>query len=269
MKILRVTPDHFDVLYQINPHMKVGSVDKNQARKQWEDLGKIYTQLGIELIELQGEPSFPDMVFSANQSFPFLGKNGKKGVILSNMASSFRQGEVPFFEHWYLKESYEIFRLDSALKLEGMGDLIYPVGRNYIWAGYGFRTQIEAHREVEKITGLSVRSLRLVDPAFYHLDVCLCVIDEHTVLIYPEAFDAPSLALIREVYPDCIELTRAEAYAFACNAHCPDQKHVLIPIGSPRIEEELRSKGYFVYPVDTSEFLKSGGSVFCLKLDLE
>ena len=33
-----------------------------------------------------------------------------------------------------------------------------------------------------------------------------------------------------------------------------------------KVEEKLKGEGFKVYEVDTSEFMKSGGSVFCMKM---
>jgi N-dimethylarginine dimethylaminohydrolase len=52
----------------------------------------------------------------------------------------------------------------------------------------------------------------------------------------------------------------------AANACCPDGRHVLIQSGCTKTNRALESAGYRAVEVETSEFLKSGGSVFCLKL---
>ena len=60
----------------------------------------------------------------------------------------------------------------------------------------------------------------------------------------------------------------ADAPHFACNAHSPDGKHVLIQSSATRAMHALERAGFSPIPIDTSEFIKSGGSVFCLKLML-
>jgi len=51
---------------------------------------------------------------------------------------------------------------------------------------------------------------------------------------------------------------------FACNA-CSIAGTVIIEQSAVRTIQELRDRGFTVVPVDTSEFLKSGGSVYCMK----
>ncbi|MGH3234885.1 MAG: amidinotransferase, partial [Streptosporangiaceae bacterium] len=66
---------------------------------------------------------------------------------------------------------------------EGEGDILFT-GRALI-AGYGFRTDLAAHAELEETFGVPVMSVRLVDPRFYHLDTAMCVLDADTAAYYP------------------------------------------------------------------------------------
>jgi N-dimethylarginine dimethylaminohydrolase len=108
--------------------------------------------------------------------------------------------------------------------------------------------------------------IRLDDADFYHLDTCMSVLDERTVLIYPGAYDADGLSLVRALFEHVIEAPETEARGlFACNAHCPDRKHVIIQRGCNQTNAALTAAGFVPVEVDTDEFLKSGGSVFCMK----
>lgn len=268
MKILRCTPTYYEVSYSINPHMKVGSVNKAKAMEQWDALEDVYNALGVDCEHIEGQPGLPDMVFSANQSLPFQSSDGKKSVIISNMAYPERQGEVPHYTRWFQDHGYEIHRLSKDIRFEGMGDVFYHADRSFFWGGYGFRTDLSAHALISNITGLPVRSLHLVDPSFYHLDTCLCVLNSQIAMIYRDAFDAASYDQLKTVYRDLLEVSRDEALSFACNAHCPDQKQVILQQGNKTIEASLRDYGFMPIPVDTGEFLKAGGSVSCLRLEL-
>jgi N-dimethylarginine dimethylaminohydrolase len=53
---------------------------------------------------------------------------------------------------------------------------------------------------------------------------------------------------------------------FACNAHALDGKTVIMQRGAREAVSRLGALGFRVVEVDTGEFLKSGGSVFCLKM---
>jgi len=269
MKLLRCKPTFFDVVYAINPHMKIGSVDKALAYKQWEEIGEIYKSIGVDCIDLDGIEGLPDIVFTANQSLPFVKADGSKAVVLSNMRAEERRAEVDHLRLWYESQNYEIHRIDPSVGfLEGMGDTIYHEDKSFLWAGYGFRTTEAVHQALAEITGLELRPLKLVDPDFYHLDVCLCVLGAGTALVYKPAFDEESFAKIEDAFDHLIELSKEEAYNFAGNAHCPDGKHVILQKGSDSLELKLTEHGFTPISVDTSEYMKSGGSVFCMKMEL-
>ncbi|MCH8031512.1 MAG: hypothetical protein IIB09_06825, partial [Bacteroidetes bacterium] len=92
-------------------------------------------------------------------------------------------------------------------------------------------------------------------------------LDETTVLIYPDAFRPEGLELIHAHFDRVLEAPAGEARElFACNAHSPDGKNVIIQRGCTETNHQLSEAGYEVIEVDTDEFLKSGGSVFCMKL---
>ncbi len=120
---------------------------------------------------------------------------------------------------------------------------------------------------VSALTGAPVLALELLDPEFYHLDTCLSALDERTALYYPGAFQPEGLALLRRFWDTLIEAPEDEArHLFACNAHSPDGQHVLIQRGCTVTNARLTAAGYHVVELDTDEYLKSGGSVFCMKL---
>ncbi len=269
--VLMVEPTYFSVDYVINPHMEgnVGKVDKKLAREQWEQVRDNFVNLGLKLNTVEPQPDLPDMVFSANQSLPFISKRGNREVIMSIMNSKHREGEVPYFEQWYRQQGFLVHHLDhrSTESFEGMGDAIWHPGKRMLWGGYGFRSSRSAYEQISSRFNVPVAALELKHPSFYHLDTCFCPLNENAVMIYPDAFTANSLKTINKGFETVIETNQYEAEElFACNATCPDGQHVIIQRGCKNANKELKKQGYTPIEVDTDEFLKSGGSVFCMKL---
>lgn len=270
-KLFMVRPTFFSIDYVINPYMKdhVGNVDKTAARQQWEGVRDAFKQTGVEVHELEGQPDLPDMVFCANQSLPFRDDNGDKEVIMSIMNSEQRKPEVAPVEEWYAGQGYQRHHLNykKINSFEGMGDALWHPGRKLLWGGYGFRTSRAAYGFITKTFEVQAILLELRHPEFYHLDTCFCALNEHTALIYPAAFTKPGLQMIRKMFPKVIEASKDDAlHRFACNATCPDGRHVVIQKGSSETVRQLREHGFEVIEVETGEFLKSGGSVFCMKM---
>lgn len=272
-KVLLVKPTFFDVEYVINPHMKgnIGEVDKMAALDEWQHLKNGYDELGLQTHVIGGVRGFPDMVFCANQSLPYINEEGKKIVLMSVMHSDQRKGEVPHIQKVYEESSYEVHRLDEKISnnFEGMGDAIWHFKKRLIWGGHGFRTSADVYQEISALLEVPVITLELISEKFYHLDTCFCVLNETSALIYPKAFTKEGLELIYALFDTVIEASKYEAEElFACNATSADGKNVFIQQGCTDVNQQLREHNFNVHEFSTGEFIKSGGSVYCMKMML-
>jgi len=270
VRVLMADPAFFDVLYVINPHMagNIGSVDKGLARRQWEQVRDAYAGIGFPIELIQGVEGLPDLVFMANQSFPGQLPDGRWAAILSYMHAPERRAEVEVVARWYDSRGALTYRLsDPTLPFEGMGDAAWVPGRRAIVGGHGFRTDRRVYDELAERFDVPTLALRLVDPRFYHLDTCLQLVDDQTALFVPGAFDAEGIRLLEKAFPRLVEVPEEEAaHGLACNGHCPDAQHFIVHRGASRTIAAVRKLGLTPIEVDTGEFLKSGGSVYCMKL---
>ncbi len=267
--MLMVTPDYFDVEYSINPHMldkngNLNKIDHSKAQNQWTQLKKTFESCGMKVEILTGVSKLPDMVFCANQTFPFI-KDGKKQIVLSRMNSSHRQPEVAYFKKWATESGYLIHELSHS-NFEGMGDALWNYEAGLVMAGYGFRTSIEVYKDLEKITGLSIYPLELKDPRFYHLDTCLALLNKDTAAYVKEAFTPEGLKTLESKFKNLIPIPLNEAIdCFAGNMCAVNGKDIIMHPCAEQTKSLLQAQGFRVHEVDTSEFMKSGGSVFCMK----
>lgn len=270
-RVLLTSPTHFDVEYVINPHMAdhVGAVDGQQAGREWRLLHDAYESLGLTVNVVEGVEGLADMVFCANQTLPYYRpSDGERGVVVSRMHAPQRRGEVEHFERFFRNIGYEIVHLDEHLvpDFEGMGDAIWHPRRYLLWGGFGIRSSRQAYEEISRKLDVRVLLLNLKDEDFYHLDTCFSVLDDRTVLICPIAFDADGLGLIHRLFERVIEAPEDESRRlFACNAHCPDGEHVIIQQGCEQTNALLRAADFEPVEIDTAEFIKAGGSIFCMK----
>jgi len=275
--IMMVDPRFFEIVDAINPHMKnpegnLRCIDKASARSQWEALLATYSALGYPVHVCPAIPGLPDMVFCANQSLPFLNLNGKRIAYLGTMFSSTRKPEVIHIESFLKKLAMETVvdwgPMDQPF--EGTGDALWVPGRRFLLGGHGFRSGPGVYTPLVQKMGVHVALFELLNPKFYHLDTCLSVLREDTVLAYKGAFTETGWKHLESLFPNVIEtrLQEADSPGFACNAHCPDGRHVLIQKGNHYTEKSLLEHGFIPIPLETSEFVKSGGSVFCMKLAL-
>lgn len=261
--VLMCRPEHFSVVYRINPWMDPGRpTDTALAVRQWEALWRTYRDLGFDVHLIDPLPGLPDMVYAANGGFVI-------GDVAygARFAHPERQPEGPAYMDWFRTSGFEV--AEPAEVNEGEGDFLL-VG-DTILAGTGFRSSAASHRELGEVFGREVVSLRLVDPSFYHLDTALAVLDgtpgrEHIAYL-PGAFDEPSLAVLRERFPDAIVVDDEDGAVLGLNSFS-DGYDVVIASRASGYARQLREHGYNPIGVDLSELLLGGGGVKCCTLEL-
>lgn len=268
-KVLLVRPDYFSIEYAINPHMRpnegtIGNVDEKRALYQWEKLKEKCSELGLKVFTIPGQENLPDMVFAANQVLPFDSKN----FLIGKMAHQQRAPEVSYIKDFFEHRGYHALELpENVEKFEGTGDALWHFGMDLLWCGHGFRTDTQAIEHLGNDLNIAVVPLELTNEYFYHLDTCMCILNSNTVAWVPKAFSEESAELIDKFFPKTIEIPLEEAKEFfSCNSWSPDGKNVLVPTGSKTLKAKLEAHNFIIHELDTSEFIKAGGSIFCMKL---
>ncbi len=263
VQILMCAPHHYDVDYVINPWMEgnIHRSSREDAQAQWNKLYQVLkTYATIDLVEPQ--PGWPDMVFTANAGL-VLGDT----VVLSRFFHPERQGEEPYFQQWFEDQGYTVHTLPKSLPFEGAGDALLDRAGRWLWAGYGFRSELDSHPYLAKWLDVEVLSLRLVDQRFYHLDTCFCPLTDGYLLYYPPAFDTYSNRLIELRVPakKRIPIDEVDAVNFSCNT--VNIGHVVVMNkASDSLKQILGDRGFTVVETPLTEFLKAGGAAKCLTL---
>jgi lysine-ketoglutarate reductase/saccharopine dehydrogenase-like protein (TIGR00300 family) len=244
VRILMCAPHHYEVDYVINPWMEgnIHRSSREQAESEWERLYKVLkTYATIDLVEPQ--PGWPDMVFAANAGL-ILGDT----VVLSRFFHPERQGEEPYFQQWFEDQGYQVKILPKSLPFEGAGDALLDRAGHWLWAGYGFRSELDAHPYLAR-----------------WLDVE--VLTDGYLLYYPPAFDTYSNRTIELRVPaeKRIPIDEVDAVNFACNAVNIDRV-VVMNNASDGLKQILAARGFTVIETPLTEFLKAGGAAKCLTL---
>jgi len=277
MKALMAHPDSFDVEYAINPHMKdkegrLNKVDKEKALLQWQSLKDTFESLNVKVSVLPAVEGLPDMVFTANQTLPFLKEGSeasgesKTQIVLSQMNSEKRQDEVNYFNEWAHKNNMETYTYKTQGSFEGMGDALWNYETNEIYGGSGFRTSDAVYDEIEKIIDKKIHRLKLVSEDFYHLDTCMAIVNKDTAFVVKEGFDEPSFKFLTTKFKNLIEIPLDEAInGFAGNMCAVNGTDIIIQQGNDFTVSKAKELNLKVHEIDTSEYIKSGGSVFCMK----
>jgi N-dimethylarginine dimethylaminohydrolase len=257
---LMCAPTHFDVTYAINAWMRPGvAVDRDRALTQWQTLVETYTALGHRVEVVPGEPGLPDMVFAANGALVVGGR-----AYGARFLHPERRPEAALHAARLRELGVEV--VEPTHTNEAEGDFL--VLGSMILAGTGFRTSLHAHVEAAEVLDRPVVSLELVDPRYYHLDTAIAVLDDGNgeapadIAYLPSAFSAHSRRTLRQLFPDAVECSEADAAVLGLNA-VSDGHHVVLPVQARGLATQVAARGYQVVPVDVSELLKAGGSVKC------
>jgi N-dimethylarginine dimethylaminohydrolase len=260
---LMCPPEHFTVRYAINPWMDIAvPVDAALALKQWQLLRDTIGDLGHAVHVLDPRPGLPDMVYAANGAFSVDG-----AVYGARFKHEQRTAEAAAHRLFYAAGPWRY--TDPVHVNEGEGDFAYLPGAygGLILAGHGFRTEPAAHAEAQEVLGRPVVSLRLVDPAFYHLDTALAALDDRHITYYPAAFSPASQRVLRQLFPDAVIADRTDAEAFGLNL-VSDGRHVILNNEAVGMAEKVRAVGYVPVPVELTELKRGGGSVKCAVAEL-
>jgi len=256
-------PEHFTVEYAINPWMDTTvRVDAARAVKQWDLLRATLVELGHTVHVLAPVAGLPDMVYAANGAFSVDGT-----VYGARFRYPQRADEAAAHKTFYEMSDWQ-YQAPEHVN-EGEGDFAYlpQAHGGVILAGYGFRTEPAAHAEAQEMLGRPVVSLRLVDPAFYHLDTALAPLDDHNVTYYPGAFSAASQRVLAQLFPDAVLADRQDAEAFGLNL-VSDGRHVILNTEATAMGEKVRAAGYHPMHVELTELKRGGGSVKCAVAEL-
>ncbi|PZO23195.1 MAG: TIGR00300 family protein [Leptolyngbya foveolarum] len=262
-RILMCAPHHYDVDYVINPWMEgnIHRSSRDRAEAQWNQLYEVL-KTHAEVVLVEPQKGWPDMVFAANAGL-VLGDQ----CVLSRFFHPERQGEEPHFQKWFEDNGFTVHTLPESLPFEGAGDALIDRAGHWVWAGYGFRSELDSHAYLAKWLDVEVVSLRLVDNRFYHLDTCFCPLKDGYLMYYPPAFDDYSNRLIEMRVPEDkrIVIEEVDAINFACNTVNVDRV-VVMNKASEALTKALGDRGFKVVETPLTEFLKAGGAAKCLTL---
>jgi len=243
-------------------------IDHAKALRQWQALYSALEKSGYVVETIHPVSGLEDMVFASNQAFVGYKEGMGKFVVPSRMVYPSCQREVSHFVDWYREHGYRVIELEFGDDyLEGHGDLLWHPDGSRIYAAYGFRTTLGG---VEKFTAamakmeIPVVPLQLVDRFCYHLDTCLCPLNNEAAFIYPGAYSAEALATLRRYWKRIYELIADEAHKFMGNGIVAGGNYIT-PYTTPHLEAMLREEKLTPLVLDTSEFEKAGGSLFCMK----
>ena len=194
---------------------------------------------------------------------------GRRSVVMSHMRHPQRRVETPAARVWFESHGYA----PTYVGREGIGAHFesgdaFPF-RGELVVAHGPRTDELALKHLAHDLGVQVRSVRIVHPGMYHLDLAFCPLDDDHALVCPAAFDDDSAAALLDLVPQPVILSEEEAIGSWCANSVVVGRTVVMPDCPRRVRNWLDALGFDVVVLDVSEFHLGGGSIRCLTNPLD
>jgi N-dimethylarginine dimethylaminohydrolase len=264
-------PEHFGVVYEINPWMHTEVVvDPDAAMAEWTGLVATLRAAGAEVEIQPAVEGVPDLVFTANAGIV----SGSQ-FVPSRFRHAERQLETGHDIAWFEAHGFRIDLLSEDVDHEGAGDAL-PFGAAtgaggsgpVLVSGYRIRSDAAAHAQLSKLLNVPVRSVELVDERFYHLDITFCPLDDRRAIVWPGAWDRYGCRVMEALVPEPLVLEADEANLFVANSVVVGTTVVLATC-PPRVGRQLEAWGFDPVECAIGEFMKAGGGCRCLTLALD
>lgn len=229
----------------------LGVPDFPLAREQHKAYVNALEQCGCEVLTLPAEPRYPDSVFVEDPAL-LIGK----AAILARPGAVSRRGEVSGMKQ-ILGEHFPVLEEILSPGTLDAGDVLELEDHYYI--GLSERTNMEGARQLISILekyGKSGSTIRMKE--FLHLKSGVAWLGNNTLLLAGELKQCDEFQKFVRIEVD-------EDEEYAANSIMINAR-VIMPSGFPKTLENLKSSGFKVLPVDTSEFRKLDGGISCLSL---
>jgi len=267
-------PVYVDNKIKNNPTMdeyKSEKMDRDKFLAQWYNFYNVLAANSLVYL-ITPVRGLQDQTYV--NSFAYL-PHTKDTIILSNFTGEGRAGEELVAGDLLKDLGYKVVKCPH--KFEGEPELKF-LKENIYLGGYGFRSDIKAHKWLESEFGCKIIPIKETDEILYHLDCSVFVFDEYNVMLCAEIMERETVREIERI-ANVIPISRQDAYEGICNCvevedcvynsspleflrksdeHYEAQKHK-----NDRLEAICRDLGQEIIYFDLSECEKSGAKLSC------
>jgi len=242
-----VRPPTSSFVKALSSHPEKNSIQFQQALEQHQNYVTALQQAGLQVQTLNPLEEFPDSVFIEDNAVLFPGK-----ALICAMRAPSRRGEGVHTRP-VLETCLDIIDLDPSAHLDG-GDVIQT--EHTVYVGQSQRTGPEAIKALAQHTDKQVQPVKVLNGL--HLKTGASYLGRNTLVIDPGSIDTEPFKEL-----DCLETVPEESYAANCLAI---RNKVIFAEGYPRLEGQLRERGWDILTIPMSEFEKADGGITCLSL---
>ena len=229
---------------------QLGAPDYARMLTQHEVYEEALRSLGMEIIQLEQLPGFPDAYFVEDTAviIPEL-------AVITHPGALTRRGEETSIAR-VLTQYRPIVHIQPPGTVEG-GD-VFVVGKR-LFIGVSERTNLEGARQLAQYTAEHGYSSAILPVgAGLHLKSSANPVREDTLLVTQEFAERDEFSAFKKILIDPDE-------AYASNTLWANQS-LITPAGFPKTREKLSSLGLKIIELDVSEAQKMDGGLTCMSL---
>ena len=232
---------------------ELGQPDYELAVKQHDAYIEALKSCGVEVTELPALEEYPDACFVEDVAVV-----NRKCAIITNPGAASRNGEkayiVDAIRKFYSDDQIEYIKEPGTLD----GGDVMMVG-DHFYVGRSARTNEEGIRQfIEILESYGLTGSEVTLEKVLHLKTGVNYLENNNMLVSGEFITKPEFEKFNKVV-----IPEEEAYAANC---IWVNDTVIVPEGYPAVLEAVKSCGYKVLLVDTSEYRKLDGGLSCLSL---
>lgn len=290
MLLFTVSPEQFTVKYHINPFMKSvlqkhKGVNINNAINQHNGLIQLLRRFAtvnvIPVTVLDPAAILPDIIYAADAAV-FLPGLKEPAAIMAYHSRAHRRPEARAWSSYFDTLPIRQIHLPRSpgLYFEGSGEAIFTPDFKRIFCGYGIRTSKrgalalnvaldEEYRRQDAVAAKPIfHMIKLINPKFFHLDLCLRPLPNGYALIRRNAISKHGQELIETIFGRDKLIDVGDDEPFACNGILVDEYYLTSSTISANTSAAIEATGTKVLTTTLTEFEKGGGSLKCLILPI-
>ncbi len=290
MLLFTVSPEQFTVKYHINPFMKSvlqkhEGVNLYKAIHQYQGFLHLLRRFAnvnvIPVTALDPGAELPDIIYAADAAV-FLPGLKERVAVMARMSRSHRRPEGHAWTKYFNSLPIRQVHLPQrpGIYFEGSGEAVFTPDFTRIFCGYGIRTSKKgalalnvAIEQEYRRQGLVAEKpmfhmIKLINPNYFHLDLCFRPLPNGYALIRRNAISKHSQELIEAIYGSSKLIEVDDGEPFACNGILVDGYYLVSSGISEKTIRAIEETGTKVLTTVLTEFEKGGGSLKCMILPL-
>jgi N-dimethylarginine dimethylaminohydrolase len=238
-------------------------MDYDLCKKQHVALAQAYKDNGVDVELLIPEENLVYEVFARD-----FGICLKEGYVLGHFKEPCRQGETAEYEKKLAEIGVPCIARCTAGCFEG-GDFCF-LDENTLLMGVIDRTDFAGFDSVKhQLNDLGYEMVPIrVDRKYLHIDVCINIIADKTVIICPDILPDSIVKRFERRNFEMIRITPDEVMQYSANIQGLGGGKVISSHTNTKTNERMRALGLDVVEVDISEIVKGGGGIHCMTFPL-